>query len=62
MLELMQTLIRGLVVCSVAALMPARLISAPPMVQADPVATIALVLKVVGVSEAASAPNEGDAP
>jgi hypothetical protein len=50
MLELMQTLIRGLVVCTVAAVMPARLISAPPMVRADPVATTALVLKVVGVA------------
>jgi hypothetical protein len=58
----MRTSIRGFVVCSVAAAMSACLVSSPPTVRADPVATTALVLKVVGVSEAASAPNEGEAP
>jgi hypothetical protein len=37
----------GFVVCSVAAAMSACLVSSPPMVRADPVATTALVLKVV---------------
>jgi hypothetical protein len=37
----------GFVLCSVAAAMSACLVSSPPMVRADPVATTALVLKVV---------------
>jgi hypothetical protein len=47
MLGPMRTLIRAFVVFSVAAASTACLVSAPPMAQADPVATTALVLKVV---------------
>ncbi|WP_110314585.1 hypothetical protein [Mycolicibacterium moriokaense] len=43
----MRTLIRLLFVCCVAGVVSACLVSAPPMVRADPVATTAVVLKVV---------------
>lgn len=47
MLEPMRTLIRAFVVCGVASAASACGVGAPPMVRADPVATTALVLKVV---------------
>lgn len=47
MLEPMRTLLRVFVVCSVAAVTPACLVSTPSMVRADPPATTAVVLKVV---------------
>ena len=40
-------LIRALVVCGVAAATTACLISSPPLARSDPIATTALVLKVV---------------
>jgi micrococcal nuclease len=43
----MRTLIRAFVVCGVAAATTACGVSSPPIVRADPVATTALVLKVV---------------
>jgi micrococcal nuclease len=46
-LERMRTLIRALAVCSAAAVLPACVISSPPVVRADSEATTALVLKVV---------------
>jgi micrococcal nuclease len=46
-LEPVRTLIRVLLVCGVAATVSACLMCSPPTVRADPVATTALVLKVV---------------
>jgi micrococcal nuclease len=43
----MRTLIRLLIVCSVAGVVSACLVGSPPTVRANPVATTALVLKVV---------------
>jgi micrococcal nuclease len=43
----MRTLIRAFVACSVAAVASACLVSSPPIVRADQLATTALVLKVV---------------
>ena len=43
----MRTLIRLLIVCSVAGVVSACLVGSPPKVRANPVATTALVLKVV---------------
>ena len=46
-LEPVRTLIRVLLVCSVAAMVSACLVASPPKVRADPVTTTALVLKIV---------------